>query len=375
MTDERQRKREIIEEVLDLMDGGPKPTEADTCSRAIERLLREVAGYGYADYHVQLQGEGGTYPDYLMLPQTAYPWFLEAKAWRSSLSDQYAGQAVSYANNNGGRWVVLTNGYEWRLYDNTVQTGLKDKLVLTAKLSSSIDEVLDFLEVISRESMMSGHIVKVVDKIRLKKELDRQLSDSNSVVVKVIVKGLKQIGLSYVTPQMVVEYFTARREQHQPPNRPGATPETDTPQPNVPPVTQTNQAEASRSLEEWYKHRKLVTGSKPIAIKFPDGSVKNTDNWRSLGLEVIRWLASQNKLPPPPYPRSSRTRYLYNGVNQHPDGQTMAAPFQLQILGYALYVETHKSARGWTRRLYTLCQDAGIDASQIVLTIRLRVNH
>lgn len=375
MTDERQRKREIIEEVLDLMDGGPKPTEADTCSRAIERLLREVSGYGYGDYRVRQQHIGGNQRVYDMLPNNDYTWFVEPKAWRSPLPDEPAGQAVPFPNNNGGRWVVLTNGYEWRLYDNTVQTGLKDKLVLTAKLSSSIDEVLDFLEVISRESMMSGHIVKVVDKIRLKKELDRQLSDSNSVVVKVIVKGLKQIGLSYVTPQMVVEYFTAMREQHLPPNPPAATPETDTPQPNVPPVTQTNQAEASRSLEEWYKHRKLVTGSKPIAIKFPDGSVKNTDNWRSLGLEVIRWLASQNKLPQPSYPRDTTGWFLYNLVTIHANQNTMEQPHKLQLNGGVLYVETNRSASNWVQNLYTLCRDSGEDASQIVITIMPRVNH
>lgn len=370
MTDERQRKREIIEEVLDLMDGGPKPTEADTCSRAIERLLREVSGYGYGDYRVRQQHIGGNQRVYDMLPNNDYTWFVEPKAWRSPLPDEPAGQAVPFPNNNGGRWVVLTNGYEWRLYDNTIRSGLQGKLVLTTNLSSPNDEVLEFFHIISKESVMSGHIARVVDKILLKRELDEQLSDSNSVVVMAVVQALNQIGLGNVTAQMVVEYFTAMREQHLPPNPPAATLDTGTTQPNDTPGTPTAHDAVSRSLEELYGHPESVTWSKPIKIKLPDGNVSEIEHWNELAIEVVSWLAKQNKLPQPPYPRNTTRRFLYNVENIHANGNTMTDPLDLQLNGDVLYVEKNRNASDWIKNLGRLCRDSGVDAEQIVITFR-----
>lgn len=373
MMDERQRKQQIIEEVLNLMDGGQKPSEGDTCSKAIERLLRKVSGYDYPDYLVQAQGEGGTYPDYVMLPRTDYTWFLEAKVWRLPLSDSHAGQAVSYANNNGGRWVVLTNGYEWRLYDNAVPTGLQGKLVLTAKLSSPIDEVLEFFHIISKESMMSGHIARVVDKILLKRELDEQLSDRNSVVVKAVVKALKQKGVSNVTAEQVVDYFASKRKVVSSPISPPPPAEVAMTPPNVSAVSPTTIAGGSHSLEELYRHRKLVTGTKPVAIKLPDGSVKSVNHWVILAIEVVRWLAVNQRLPQPPYPPNPppfQGRFFYNVVNKHPDGRDMHETYQFRHGGVVLYVEVKQSSVDCVKYLYNLCKDSGVDAAQIVITIR-----
>ncbi|MCS7311104.1 MAG: hypothetical protein NZ741_12885, partial [Armatimonadetes bacterium] len=80
----------------------------------ILRALRELGGYSYSDYRSQQSTIAG-YPDFTFLPETGHAWYLEAKALRVDLTDDHAVQALNYANATGRRWVVLSNGREWRL--------------------------------------------------------------------------------------------------------------------------------------------------------------------------------------------------------------------------------------------------------------------
>ena len=54
-----------------------------------------------------------------------------------SLEDIHAKQALNYANHNGKRFVVLTNGREWRLYDNSIQGVIGEKLLAEVLLDNT----------------------------------------------------------------------------------------------------------------------------------------------------------------------------------------------------------------------------------------------
>ncbi len=100
----------------------PPANEAVTCYRIIDPMLNAL-GYSRMDILPQFADGGNQFPDYTILPDTDSTWYLEAKAWSASLKDSHVQQSLNYANQNGKRWVVLTSGRRWRLYDNHVIGG------------------------------------------------------------------------------------------------------------------------------------------------------------------------------------------------------------------------------------------------------------
>ena len=108
---------EAIQDALKYFDD-PPPNEARTCELVILPLLH-AARYDRRDILSHVSDGGRGFPDYTILPKDEqHKFYLEAKAWLVMLEDEHARQSLNYANGNGKRWVVLTNGQEWRLYDN-----------------------------------------------------------------------------------------------------------------------------------------------------------------------------------------------------------------------------------------------------------------
>src|SRR5439155_23527827 len=104
-----------------LEEANPPPVnESTTCEWVIYPLLL-AAGHARRDILSRVADNNGQYPDYSILLDSPHGWFLEAKAWNVALQDNHAQQALNYANQNGKRWVVLSNGQEWRLYDNDIR--------------------------------------------------------------------------------------------------------------------------------------------------------------------------------------------------------------------------------------------------------------
>src|SRR5690348_16922462 len=118
-----------------LTNANARPSnEANTCHWIVSPLLRQC-GYDYHEIDVQAHDAAGKFPDYAILPNTSHTWFLEAKAWSESLADTHVIQALNYAHTKGRRWVVLSNGREWRLYDDHI-IGMEpaDRLIAVARL-------------------------------------------------------------------------------------------------------------------------------------------------------------------------------------------------------------------------------------------------
>ena len=107
----------------------PPKNESNTCEWIILPILWST-GYARRDIESRMADSTGQYPDYTLLPNhSSATFYLEAKAWNVTLEDIHVKQALNYANHNGKRFVVLTNGQNWRLYDNAVQGPLPDKLL------------------------------------------------------------------------------------------------------------------------------------------------------------------------------------------------------------------------------------------------------
>ena len=212
--------REAIQDALKYFDD-PPPNEASTCEWVILPLLH-AAGYDRRDILSHVSDGGRGFPDYTILPKDEqHKFYLEAKAWLVMLEDEHARQSLNYANGNGKRWVVLTNGQEWRLYDNDRRGLPEEKLVAKVQLKA-IDEAEKLLQAIGKQSVCTGKL-EVYAKTALEakrqrqeaqalaEECDVQLSKPESAMVKAMHVVLVQSeGLRQLKLEGIVAHFARK---------------------------------------------------------------------------------------------------------------------------------------------------------------------
>jgi predicted type IV restriction endonuclease len=209
-------RRDDIEKALLLVSEfiqncGEPSNEANTCHHVIVPLLH---GMGYTNFDLSSQESNGAgqFPDYTVLPRTSHTWYLEAKTWSATLKDNDMHQAINYAHSEGRRWVVLSNGREWRLYDDQIQNvGNADRLVARASINDQT-EFVDLLAALSKESIQSGDISRSVVATKLRSVIEPQLVDASSDVNKKLAQLLKQSpGMHDIKSADVANYFRQRQ--------------------------------------------------------------------------------------------------------------------------------------------------------------------
>lgn len=228
MPDTTNTLSNAIAEAVAYYDESP-PNEACTCYWIIDPLLKAM-GYCHKDIQPQLADGGNQYPDYTILPGSANTWFLEAKAWNVQLKDAHVQQALNYANQNGKRWVVLSSGRRWHLYDNHIIGVASDKLVAKVELRET-DESLEFLRAISRSSVEGGELEEYAATSHLRALLAEEFKDPASDLVKAIWMRVKtHPGLANVTRQQIAQILSpAKAEQSGGPATPAGGPEAQAP--------------------------------------------------------------------------------------------------------------------------------------------------
>lgn len=334
-------EKRLIEELQQLAKQGQGWSEYDTCDAIILRALREIGGYRYGDYRAQQSTTAG-YPDFTVLPDTEYTWYLEAKALRVDLNDDHVVQALNYANATGRRWVVLSNGREWRLYDQYIPAKPSEKLVAQALLDNT-PEIVQFLRAIGKESVKHGQVEVFARRQRVKRVLDRQLKESGSEIIRAIVDELHALGLNDVTGDDVVAYFNP--------------PIVDN---NGPVYSMDDLARRAKELTKW---------KKPLYVEFPDKTVKDVHTWRNLVFAVLQWFG--HRLPPAPQPRrkGSKARYFYNSEPRHKN-VPMTSPKPFEVAGRQLYLEGFLDSSEYLESLVYLCECIGEPPSGFRIRLR-----
>jgi hypothetical protein len=145
----------------------PPKFEWGTLKWAIWPLLK-ASGYLDSEIILEPKGPNVKYFGHSILPNTDFTWCLEAKAWEVALRDNHVTQALNYASHNGKRWVVLSNGKFWRLYDNCIQGIAAEKFVVAVSLKDTV-AMTEFLTAIGKESIQSNF----VEEYALQKENER----------------------------------------------------------------------------------------------------------------------------------------------------------------------------------------------------------
>lgn len=186
------------------------PNEANTCDWVIRPLLLAL-GYQNHEIHAQAGDVANKFPDYTVLPNSPHTWFLEAKAWTVTLDSSHVDQALNYAHANGQRWVVLSNGREWRLYDDRIVGKSADRLVATALLQDT-EKIERFLTAITRSSIQGKAIEIYAGELKVRDYLLDAISNTGSPVIQAVLKVVRQkIGGANFSAETIVDILNARQ--------------------------------------------------------------------------------------------------------------------------------------------------------------------
>lgn len=349
----------------------PPPNESCTCDWVILPLLRAV---GYARWEIVSQAgtPGGGYPDYTILLNTPHTWYLEAKEWKRNLENgQDVVQALNYANARGHRWVVLSNGRQWLLFDNHIQgVGAEQRLVARADVDSSA--FIEFLLALSKSSIQSGGLDEYAVRSRLRTVLQRELVEKDSPIVRSICSILRnKLGLISIQASDVVTYFRQMKTVQTPisPNKHVITESGQEPTP---------QAAVSRNLEELRSLGKKVRHNNPEVLTLPDGLEVPVQKWAEMAVEVVKWLAEHDKLPVLPFWPSKASpsgweigqrNWLLSTSPVHESGREMSARV-IDLSDRKVYINVGYNSSDFVWYLCFLCE--AVDEAPSRFLVRLR---
>lgn len=363
----------LAEQITDAQSyiADPPENESNTCERIIRPLL-VAAGYENRDIDSRIADNGGNFPDYTLLKNTSATWYLEAKAWNVTLRSNHVQQALNYANHNGKRFVVLTNGQTWELYDNAIQGVLDEKFVTRASIRNE-EAFTEFMKAISKEVVCSGGLERYVEELaerkrreaieRQEKErqaeilsllqttVSEQLCDAESEIIEFITLYLSEKeGYQGIKAETVAEWF---KEVLSP--VPSSEPEPikiSTTQNPFPASTSTQKATKTLDLLEIQGHD--MRFKKPTLLCFPDNTQSETRSWPDLVGKLIHWLIQKSYSLPIPFPDTT-TRLFLNTVPRHKSGKSFHKPGDVEYKGNTVYWDKNQCNQDFLKDIYALC--------------------
>lgn len=295
---------------------------------------------------------------------------------------------MNYAHSAGRRWVVLSNGREWRLYDDHIQGVEADqRLVAVAKLEDT-GGLTKFLRALSKESITTGAIERFATRSRLKTLLDKQLTSADSEVVKAICQVLHtRFGLRTIHAADVVDYFGRCERAKGSESMPGIKPGPDrsagvdaTHQierlAKPAPITQPLAGCEVKSLAEWYQEimgrgYKTVAFCKPLLVELPDRSQEPLETWKELAQNLVEWLLLQGKVLPLPFTGTAHGKNCFlNNEPRHLNGERMNTWVHVTARSYSVYMHTNRSAYDFVRTtLYHLLLAVEVSPKDVMLHV------
>ena len=362
MTDTKTALRDAVSEALSLAGSSPGMNEATTCDWIIRPLLH-AAGYKRNEILPQGIDANNQKPDYTILPNSEHTWFLEAKAWNNPLSDTHVKQSLVYAFTNNRRWVVLTNGQQWRLYDNRIEGELAAKLVCEVALTD-VEAAVRFLEAIGPDSITGGGIEAFAERARLAHALAVELSDPESALIKAAHKimrtqyGLQSVGREQVCGALRALLARTDKEPTPPPD------ETEKPSPPL--------SAGEYTLPELLANvAELLTGTKPLEVMLPDNPGVPVRTWVEASVVVVAYIVRGGRVPSLPFAAGEvRQRCFLNGEPKHPDPGVVHKFAPVPVNGPALYMDKNRSSSNLVAQLTALCRVSGL--SPELIRVRLR---
>ena len=302
---------EKLRERIDSHSAALRQSEALTRYALIDPLLREL-GWDTEDPDVVVPeySSGGGRVDYALLANSKPLMMVEAKKHGTSLQDGRK-QAVEYAMDETdikARYFSVTDGAYWAIYDTDKPAN--DMLAASFDLNEkSVEDACLKSLALWRKSVISGHETPVIGL------LGNQTNTTES------------------------------------------QPAEETP---VQPTSPILHEEGWVPLSEFYPQ----TGDpKPTEILFPDNSSVSINTWRTLIVEVARWLTDNNILDTDHCPIQGvgkAKRYLVSTTPTHSELKNKPLFTRGEQLG-SLHIETNYSGPGCVENVQTMIKHVGQD--------------
>ena len=392
-------EEEIVQAQVFISD--PPRNESNTCEWIILPILWST-GYARRDIESRMADSTGQYPDYTLLPDhSSATFYLEAKAWNVMLEDIHVKQALNYANHNGKRFVVLTNGQSWRLYDNAIQGQLLDKLLRQVELQDT-PQITDFLTALSKSNVLQGSLEGVAEETRQRRSQEARdlqerrqreeelrnsqkrdletnlhltttlpglLKDSSGEIVSLITDFLsEQEQFESLSPEILSAWFkenfalpsTIIIEQSARPAQSNTTL----------PALPKEALGTTLTLKEI--QGKPIDGKKgkPVELQLPDGTKIPVRSWVSLAEQIVSNLLQQSNSMPLPFEYSHPKRWFLNHIPEHKSQGQRKLFKPISAQGKTVYLDRDRSASDMMADVHALCLAMNVvpDAFRITVT-------
>lgn len=159
--------------------------EAQTRQVIILRILAEL-GFNIwqpTEISAEESGSTGNYrPDFVIRLQHDC-FIIEAKALTKNLSTADAEQAINYVNTKGLRWAILTNGKQWKFFDNDLRGAANQRLAFEFSIQQNTETTVKYFEQllspkIWRQEHAAEQVANNIQLIKLQKKFDNWISVS-----------------------------------------------------------------------------------------------------------------------------------------------------------------------------------------------------
>ncbi len=237
---------------------------------------------------------GGGFADYALLADGKPVTVIEAKKLNESL-ESHMMQLLNYAVSEGVKYMILTDGDKWRMYDVFKQVPNHDKLVMQMTISTdqTYENALNSLMIWNDKLIAQGDAVDSIQPV---------------------------VGSDRTSPSPTSE-----------PLQP--TPE-----------------------EEWQSITdKFPDDARPFAVKF-GGSETEVASWKELAVEFATWMVNEGKITPEECPVQTATnsnRYYINTQPIHSDDSPFERPTSLPS---GMWLDAFHVDPWWIRNTRILAQ-------------------
>lgn len=273
-----------IEKIAQQANANLPRSETDTIVKVILKLL-SFAGYTEYDVVFEETNQAGR-PDIVFSgkPQCE-SWWLEAKKWKTALDASHIVQLLNYVNSQGGRWGILTNGYEWRLYDNSLPGPPPDRLVVSATLDESYEMAL-FVEAISKDSSCTGQVAARAKQLKVYQDMRQLLTNPDGHPLKQTLAkhyGVSDMEIADIIKRVVQNHISPATTQA---SQAGASTNSASPaQQSAPTAAVPQGASASSAASNSISSQpKFPCPEQPILYS----------SWKKFYVDVVEWCYSQD---------------------------------------------------------------------------------
>ena len=176
--------------------------EADTVT-IVSDMLSDVFGFDRYDEITSEYAIRGTYCDLAVKIDEEVKYLVEVKSICTDLKEPHLRQAVNYGAAEGIKWVVLTNGYIWQVYNIQLKDSVQTEKVFDInfdEISPRKNEDQEMLFLLAKEGLTKDVISEYQEKINAVNKYILGALIVNSPVLDCLRREIRKI-----TPGIKVE--------------------------------------------------------------------------------------------------------------------------------------------------------------------------